>query len=1188
MLPQVIRSLFDVFAGKPKSRRSPGRSRRRLKLEQLENRQLLANDLATISGVVYEDANDNGAFDSGTDTRLQNVALTLFRDVDNDGNFEPTGDDAPSIASATSNAQGQYSFSGLTAGRYFLRQTQGSGDSAGLLLRDSFETIVVDANEADGESTTIDSFDIGLTAGGPQSVAALPGASDGSGESITGVLGGERDLFVSNNVAAVAGSEVSMIVDASDSNLLRYNLDDGSIGTLYVIYDGAADTLPADKGTVDPNGLGNIDLTEAGTRTGFQFFARTDTALAPVNLVVTVFDGTNQHSVTSAIAVSLTAQEILVPFSSFTNNGVDMTSVGAIRLEISTTVSANGAIEFAGTVGPTVIPEDLQNLNPMSLGDRVFADTNNNGVLDVGESGLAGVVLQLFLDADGDGILDTGETAVLDGSNNPITATTDASGNYLFTNLLPNKPTAGNPAVFEQYIVVIASNQTPLTNRISSTGNDVAGVAPNPNNNVDGDDNGTLVGTNIVSGGILLTAGAETGDGDSDANSNVSLDFGFAPAPVDLALTKTVSATTVGVGGQITYTLTVTNNGPNAVSGIEVDDNLPTGFTLATAGNPGSITSSVNATRDFIWTVGNLAASASASVQVIVDVGTTVAPAAYTNTATIALDRMVGVNDTVSGNNSDDVDVTVQPRFDLEVTKTDGQTTVTTGSLVTYTITVDNDGPSAATNVVVTDTLPTGMVFVSATSNSTSFGTGSGQNYSATIASLASGETRTISLVARVLASATGTSLTNNVSITADNIATQEIGARANTASDVNTLTRVVNLNITKDDSADPVLAGGSFSYTITAFNSGSADAPNVLFSDPLPAGVTFVSGTFTINEQTPRSGAITFNSTTNQLEANLGTLLANGSSTTNRALITLNVTAAGTASGTISNTATITNADGTVSNTETTVINPNFDLTISKTDAVTQIAAGQNLTYTIIVTNSGPSTATAITVTDVLPSQLTFVSATSTSGTFSNNNGTVTGTIASLASGQRATITLVTTVKNDVPDNTTISNTSSVSVASNAGETVTTNNSATDTTTVLTFGSISGTVYADIQRDGRTAGSDLALSGVTMRLNGVHANSALGAFAERILVTDANGRFSFTNLPAGTYTLTQDQPTQFTDSVETVGTAGGTAGNDIVQSIVIAGGNNADGYLFAEIIPMSLYFLSCTGAFELESYDLI
>jgi uncharacterized repeat protein (TIGR01451 family) len=122
-------------------------------------------------------------------------------------------------------------------------------------------------------------------------------------------------------------------------------------------------------------------------------------------------------------------------------------------------------------------------------------------------------------------------------------------------------------------------------------------------------------------------------------------------------------------------------------------------------------------------------------------------------------------------------------------------------------------------------------------------------------------------------------------------------------------------------------------------------------------------------------------------------------------------------------------------------------DLSVTKADSPDPVTVGNNLTYTVTVTNNGPDPAQSVTVTDNLPAETTFVSCSSTGGGVcggSGNNRTV--TFASFASGESETITFVATVNCSVADGTVISNTATVS--SFAPDPDTTNNSATATTT--------------------------------------------------------------------------------------------------------------------------------------------
>jgi uncharacterized repeat protein (TIGR01451 family) len=127
--------------------------------------------------------------------------------------------------------------------------------------------------------------------------------------------------------------------------------------------------------------------------------------------------------------------------------------------------------------------------------------------------------------------------------------------------------------------------------------------------------------------------------------------------------------------------------------------------------------------------------------------------------------------------------------------------------------------------------------------------------------------------------------------------------------------------------------------------------------------------------------------------------------------------------------------------------VNAIADLAITKADSPDPVITGNDLTYTVTVTNNGPDTATSVIVTDNLPAETTYVSCSSTGGGVcggSGNNRTV--TFASLTSGESETITFVANVNCSVADGTVISNTATVSAFTPDPDP--TNNSATATTT--------------------------------------------------------------------------------------------------------------------------------------------
>src|SRR5215471_8891964 len=158
----------------------------------------------------------------------------------------------------------------------------------------------------------------------------------------------------------------------------------------------------------------------------------------------------------------------------------------------------------------------------------------------------------------------------------------------------------------------------------------------------------------------------------------------------DLQVTKTDGTATVVPGTLDTYTITVTNNGPDTVGSLTLTDPLPAGAQNATFGTPsqGSYDPATGA-----WSGLTLASGGSVSMTL----GVTIDPSAtgsFSNTVTVTPPS--GVTDTNPANNSATDTDTLTPTVDLSVTKTDGTATVAPGTTDTYTIIVTNNGPSTA------------------------------------------------------------------------------------------------------------------------------------------------------------------------------------------------------------------------------------------------------------------------------------------------------------------------------------------------------------------------------------------------------------------------------------------------------------------------------------------------------------
>jgi hypothetical protein len=113
----------------------------------------------------------------------------------------------------------------------------------------------------------------------------------------------------------------------------------------------------------------------------------------------------------------------------------------------------------------------------------------------------------------------------------------------------------------------------------------------------------------------------------------------------------------------------------------------------------------------------------------------------------------------------------------------------------------------------------------------------------------------------------------------------------------------------------------------------------------------------------------------------------------------------------------------------------------------------------------------------------------------------------------------------------------------------------------------ISGLVYLDTHRDGaRQAAFDPGLAGVTVTLTGTDIG---GQPVTRTVTTAADGTYRFTDLPPGTYRLTETLPANLGNGRNQVGSLGGLVGTSDLSLINLGANDQAQGYVFANIIPL-------------------
>jgi uncharacterized repeat protein (TIGR01451 family) len=467
------------------------------------------------------------------------------------------------------------------------------------------------------------------------------------------------------------------------------------------------------------------------------------------------------------------------------------------------------------------------------------------------------------------------------------------------------------------------------------------------------------------------------------------------PLTADLSITKTDGVTTATPGGSVTYTVTASNAGVDPVTGATVADTFPASLTCTwtcvgagggtcTAAGAGNINDSVN-----LPVGGSVTYTASCSIDAS-------ATGSLSNTATVAS----SVTDPDPANNSaTDID-TLTPSADLAITKTDGVTTVTPNQNITYTITAANAGPSNAPGSTVADTFPAEINCPSWTCVGAGGGTctASGSGSINDTANLPAGGSVTYSASCSVGSLAVGPIA--NTATVASPVADPTPGNNSATDTDIVTLTS--DLAITKTDGVTQAMPGGAITYTIVASNAGPSNQAGATVADTFPASLTCNwtclgagGGTCTA------SGSGNISDTVN---------LPAGGSATYSAFCQI----ATSATGSLINTATVggPNTDPTPGNnsaTDTDTLAGQSDTSLNMTVSNATPTVGSNVTYTVSANNDGPSDAHAVTVTDLLPNGLTFVSATPSQGTYTSGTGA--WAIGTLADTQTVTLALVATV---------------------------------------------------------------------------------------------------------------------------------------------------------------------------------
>ncbi|OAN45081.1 hypothetical protein A6A03_02690 [Chloroflexus islandicus] len=465
------------------------------------------NDLAWDAGLyqllslgnrVWNDVNNNGLLDTG-ESGLDNVQVRLYRDLNGDGDVNDSGETTPVATTTTSNG-GYYLFSGLEQGDYLVEVVLPSGYVSSTGTNGSASGPFEPAPDADTDST--DSDDNGTQSGSVvrSSIVRLRPSTEPTGETnplppaISDPARNENSNLTVDFGLFRPASLGNLVWFDRDANGVQNGGDETGISgvTVRLYRDSDGDGLPS---------AGDSLIATTTTNTsgiyGFNY-------LIPANNYYLVFD--------------LPTGYVRSPRDQGGNDATDS--------DPDRTSGATALITLVAGQSDQRWDAGLYQL--VNLGNRVWNDVNNNGLLDGGESGIDGVTVNLYYDANRNGAIDPAE-------NTPVaTTTTSGGGFYAFADLDPGNYLVEIPASnFAAGGVLGPSGTMPAFRSSTGTNGSATGpyegaATPDPDNNVDNDDNGTTDGSGNVRAALITLRSQDepTNDGDGN-NGNLTVDFGF-------------------------------------------------------------------------------------------------------------------------------------------------------------------------------------------------------------------------------------------------------------------------------------------------------------------------------------------------------------------------------------------------------------------------------------------------------------------------------------------------------------------------------------------------------------------------------------------------------------------------------------------------------------------------------------
>ncbi len=485
-------------------------------------------------------------------------------------------------------------------------------------------------------------------------------------------------------------------------------------------------------------------------------------------------------------------------------------------------------------------------------------------------------------------------------------------------------------------------------------------------------------------GGSSLTATAAitAADRGDPIAANNAASATVVVTSADLAVSLAADDPTPNQGDPVAFTITLTNHGPDAASGITVATVLPPELTYV--GSTPASGSYDNGTG--VWTVGALATGAATTLQIATTVA---ADLGGVNVLTTAAITAAAQSDPVAANNAAAVSIGVTSA-DLALAIAVSDATPDEHQPITYTVVLTNLGPDAASGVAVAAALPTGVTH---TSHTADLGTYDHVGGAWAVAGLAAGASATLNITGTVNEGTGGSTLVMLGTVTAseqgDAIAANNTASRAVTVTSAD-----LGLQLTVSDTTPD--EGQQVTYSVTLTNAGPDAASGVGVTVAMPAELTFVSSSGGYDDAT---GAWS-----------VGNLTTGASAT----LLITAIVGAGTGGETLTTTAAITAADqsdpvAADNAAAAAVVVTSADLGLGLTVSDPMPDEGDHINYLLTLTNHGPDLATGAVVAVVLPAGLTIVSSEPAAGAFVEATGI--WTAGSLAADAATTLQITAAV---------------------------------------------------------------------------------------------------------------------------------------------------------------------------------